>query len=106
MQEIINKFDIKGKLISYERYGQGHINDTYLLTYENEGKNERYILQRINTNVFPNVEGLMNNVELVTSFLREKIILNSGDPKRETLNLIKTKIIVKKMKSIIEYMNL
>lgn len=91
MQEIINKFDIKGELISYEKYGQGHINDTYLLTYENEEKVERYILQRINTNVFPNVEGLMNNVELVTSFLREKIILNSGDPKRETLNLIKTK---------------
>lgn len=91
MNEVINKFNINGKLLSYQKYGQGHINDTYLLTYDNNGFKERYILQRINTHVFPNVEGLMNNIELVTSFLKNKIIENGGDPKRETLNLIKTK---------------
>jgi len=91
MNEVINKFNISGKLISYEKYGQGHINDTYLLTYDNNGSLERYILQGINTNVFPDVEGLMNNIELVTTFLKNKIIENGGNPRRETLNLIKTK---------------
>ena len=82
MNEIINKFNIEGKLLSYERYGQGHINDTYLLTYDNQGKIIRYILQTINNKVFKDVKGLMSNIELVTSYLKERIIENKGNPKR------------------------
>lgn len=91
MKRIIDKFNIKGNLLSFERYGEGHINETYLLNYENNGELNQYILQKINHNIFPNIEGLMNNIELVTSFLRNKIIENNGDANRETMILIKTK---------------
>lgn len=91
MKRIIEKFNIKGNLLSFERYGEGHINETYLLNYEKDGELNQYILQKINHNIFPNIEGLMNNIELVTSFLRNKIIENNGDVNRETMILIKTK---------------
>lgn len=64
-------------------YGSGHINDTYLVT-----EKKPYILQRINTRVFKDVEGLMRNISLVTRFLREKILIQGGDVSRETLTLL------------------
>ena len=49
------------------------------------------ILQRMNKEIFTNPEELMENVVGVTSYLREKIAENGGDPDRETLNLIPAK---------------
>jgi len=66
-------------------YGNGHINDTYCI------ESPRCILQRINTKVFKNPDELMENIENVTAFLRDKIIQAGGDPDRETLTVIKTK---------------
>ncbi|MGM9636393.1 MAG: phosphotransferase enzyme family protein [Eubacteriales bacterium] len=63
-------------------YGNGHINDTYAV--------DDLIIQRINTHVFPNYKGLMQNILLITDFLRKKIIENGGDPLRETLTLVQT----------------
>ncbi len=70
--------------ITIERYGNGHINDTYLV------KVSRFILQKININIFTNPDGLMENIENVPSFLRDKIIASGGNPERETLTVIKT----------------
>ena len=69
-EKIISKFDIKGTLISCERYGEGHINETYLAVVDVDGEKVNYILQKINGNLFANVEGLMNNIKLVTEFNR------------------------------------
>ena len=65
-------------------YGDGHINDTYLTS------SKQFILQKINTNIFKDYEKLMENIEGVTSFLKEKIIAAGGDPERETLTVIKS----------------
>ncbi|HBL83597.1 MAG: mucin desulfatase [Clostridiales bacterium GWF2_38_85] len=67
---IANEFDINGTAISAESYGFGHINDTYIVVTDT---GVRYILQRVNNNVFKNVEQLMGNIESVTSFLRKGI---------------------------------
>lgn len=91
MKNIVAKFDLKGTILSCEKYGEGHINDTYLLCMDNNNEIKRYILQRINNNIFKDVKGLMNNIYLVTSFLKEQIIKSNGNQDRETLNLIKTK---------------
>jgi len=89
LQEVIDNFDFKGVLLKKKAWGNGHINDTYLLTYENEQKkNVRYILQRMNKSIFKQPEELMENVMNVTSYLRNIIIKNGGDPERETLNVI------------------
>ena len=65
-------------------YGNGHINDTYCVG------TPRYILQRINTNIFKDPDGLMENIENVTAFLRKKIQAAGGNPDKETLTVIKT----------------
>lgn len=88
--EIFSKFSFKGELESYKVFGSGHINTTYLVTHNENGKIYRYVVQKINTSVFKNVDALMDNVFAVTSFLRKKIADNKGDPNRETLHYIKT----------------
>ena len=52
-----------------ERYGSGHINETYLMTCP-EGP--KYILQKINTSIFPDVDALMENIRRVTAHIRWK----------------------------------
>ena len=86
--EVLQQYDNFTELKEFSEYGNGHINDTYLLDYEGSGK---VILQKINKSIFKEPKKLMENIALVTSFLRDKIEKNGGDPDRETLNLIKTK---------------
>jgi len=87
---IICKFQVKGELTYCERYGEGHINETYLVKLLSEGVETYYILQKINNKIFTNVEGLMKNIERVTEFNREKIKAKGGNPDREALSLIYT----------------
>ncbi len=89
LKEVIENFKYKGTLKDSMPYGSGHINDTFLLIFEQEeGGDSRIILQRMNKQVFPKPIELMENVMHVTSYLREKIIEKGGDPLRETLNVI------------------
>lgn len=78
-----------GETVTYcERYGSGHINDTFLVIVKEGDAEKKYILQRMNHEIFKDVDGLMNNVSGVTAYLRDIIIKEGGDPERETLNLV------------------
>ena len=72
-----------------ERYGEGHINDTFAVWAADHSR--RWILQRINTDTFTDPAGLMENVTGVTSYLRREILARGGDPDRETLNVVPTR---------------
>ena len=61
------------------RFGSGHINDTFLVTLEEDGKAGKVILQRMNRSIFTKPVELMENVMGVTAFLREKIFQKSFD---------------------------
>lgn len=89
VHEAIDGFKLHGELKECIRYGSGHINDTYRLTYETSQGTKRYILQRMSRNIFKKPVELMENISGVTSWLRKKIIENGGDPERETLTLVK-----------------
>ena len=90
-QVICESFNIKGSFVSATPYGSGHINDTKLVTTDEGGVEHVYILQRINTNVFKDYVGLMNNFTSVTEYLADIIKKNGGDSERETLNVVRTK---------------
>lgn len=92
VQKIAEQFQFEGTLMELAPYGNGHINDTYLLTYE-IGKMGilNVILQKMNKNVFPNPPEVMENIMGVTSFLKEKIKKRGGNPYRETLTVIPAK---------------
>ena len=81
LNQIVQQFALPRSITPY---GNGHINDTYCV------ETPRFILQRINTNIFKDPAGLMENIVNVTAFLREKIQAAGGDPDRETLTVIKT----------------
>ncbi len=86
---ISGKFETDGELESVEPHGNGHINDTFLLTCVLPSKAKcRYILQRMNHEVFKDPKGLMENIVGVTAFLQKKIREQGGDPRREALNVI------------------
>ena len=69
MQEIVRRFATEGEPVRCIPYGSGHINETWLVETD---RTHRYILQKVNTKTFPDPEGLMNNIILVTEHLRRK----------------------------------
>lgn len=88
---LVDQFDLEGNVVSMGEYGSGHINATYLVEMEENGKREKYIFQQINTDIFKDADQLMANITGVTSYLRNKIEEKGGDPKRETLQVVPTK---------------
>ena len=77
--EAAAQFCLEGTVQEICPYGEGHINVTMLVTTDKK----RYILQKMNTKVFPDADGLMGNVCGVTEHLRARGI--------ETLEVIPTK---------------
>ena len=91
IEEITDRFDIPHHVTSIEPYGNGHINDTYLVRCQN-ALEFNYLLQKVNHNVFKNIEGLMNNIAVVTSHIRAKLLESKiQDVERRSLELIKAK---------------
>ena len=90
-QTVTEQFNIEGRFISEEPFGNGHINDTRLVKCERtDGSIVEYVLQKINKRVFKNPPELMENYASVTEYIRAEIIKEGGDPNREVLNLIKS----------------
>ena len=88
IENVVATFEVEGKVKEYVPFGNGHINDTRLVTMDN---GVQYVLQRINKNVFKRPDLLMENYVGVTKFIRKKIEEMGGDPLREVLNAIPTK---------------
>lgn len=91
LKEVIDSFKFNGDFVSVKEFGSGHINKTYIVKFNKNGEEIKYVLQKVNDNVFKNVDDLMNNVFSVTSYLRGVIKSYGGDENRETLHYIKTK---------------
>lgn len=70
---LINKFNIKGRLVSLSPFGNGNINDTFLAIYRNTFTETQVILQRVNKNVFPRPEVIMANMHEVTRHCHERL---------------------------------
>jgi len=92
LTEALNAYNFRGIVTDTYAFGEGHINDTFCVCVRKENKEiSRYILQRINSNVFKEPIKLMENIVNVTNYLKNDIIKNGGDYKRETLNVVRTK---------------
>ena len=85
VNEVLKNFKITGSVTKCEPYGNGHINDTFLVYCENAGETKRYILQKISRNVFKKPEEVMSNVVRVTNFLRERT-----DDTRKVMGVVPT----------------
>jgi aminoglycoside phosphotransferase (APT) family kinase protein len=87
---IARHFSFSGKWQSGKPFGSGHINDTFLLTYEQEwGEINRYILRRINQSVFRQPRPLIENTGKVCRHIEQKLTAEVlPDASRRVLKLI------------------
>ena len=89
-QEVLSAYDLGEGTIAYKAYGEGHINNTSLVTVTGK-ETHRFILQRINTDIFTNPKSLMENICGVTSYLKDIIAERGGDTERETMTVVYTR---------------
>jgi len=89
LKALCGEFCILGAFVSAEPYGSGHINDTYAVVFNQGGTPVRYILQRVNGNVFRNGDALMDNIHRVTVHQQRKLRESgAADASRRALTLI------------------
>ena len=91
IKEVFGQFKVDGNFVGAELFGSGHINDTYAASCCQDGTVVRYVLQRINSDIFPDTPELMENIMRVTEHIRQKL-LSQGceDISRRVLSVIKT----------------
>lgn len=75
MEKLFDEFDFCGNVIACDPCGSGHINSTFKVQTD---ASKAYILQKINHHIFKRVDQLMENINSVTRYLREK----ESDPRR------------------------
>jgi glucosamine-6-phosphate deaminase len=92
LRAVAAAFRLGGTYCGGAPYGNGHINDTFAVSFEQGGVTTRYILQRINENVFRQVDAVMDNVARVTAHAgRRALASGAPDAARRALTLIPTR---------------
>lgn len=71
LKSIVTQFQIEGTVTDVRPLGNGLINTTYRVVTENDAPD--YVLQQINTAVFPDVDTLMGNIVAVTHHIDKKL---------------------------------
>ena len=90
LTRVIQHFQIEGELVSCEPTGNGHINDSYAVCVS-AADASRYVVQRINHQVFPDPVGLMQNITRVTDFIRQQLKESGNWDSRRVLTVIPNK---------------
>ena len=92
LQNIADQFAIRGDITAITQINKGYINRTYKVeTLSDTGHVHKYTLQRINTNVFPDVDALMDNFKLTTKHLFGRLLLPGRGKKGSVQQLRPTK---------------
>lgn len=88
-EQIINQFNIPGKLAEIKQLTTGNIHKTYVAIYSENGGQKKYLIQQINNYVFKNPYDVMNNIERIASHLQKELD-RVGDKDHKVLKVIKT----------------
>lgn len=73
IEQIISNFKINGDFVEAKPYGNGHINETLLVSFNQVGLKTEYILRKINKYVFKNPEIVVSNTVNVIDHITEKL---------------------------------
>ncbi|MBR3837120.1 MAG: aminoglycoside phosphotransferase family protein [Clostridia bacterium] len=87
--DVLKRFGVEFDSFRIETFQSGHINSTFKVDVRSQGKAASYVLQRINTYVFPNPVGIMENIDKVTGHIRKKLIAEGEDPQGKVLEFLK-----------------
>lgn len=76
LKNVVKQFFIHGEITKIEQINKGYINSTYRVETFSQNKHvHQYLLQRINTKVFPDVEALISNFQQTTEHLQNRLQL-------------------------------
>lgn len=89
IKDIISQFPEVGEITEIKPLTSGLINQTYLVKTTSDNPND-YILQRINHNIFTDIEMLQHTIEVVTAHIRKKLeAKGEQDIERKVLRFVK-----------------
>ena len=92
IKQAIRQFNFEGKYLSAEELRSGNINSTYKLIFAKaDGNRIGYILQKINTVVFKDPDGVMENIINVIDHIDKKLVAKGENTDRRLLHFITTK---------------
>ena len=72
LTEVASQFKPQSKVIAVEEYGNGNVNDTFLVTLDSR-EEKHFILQRINSQVFRRPQLVMLNVRAFSDHVRNRL---------------------------------
>ena len=102
LKNIVSHFAIRGTVSDIKPLGAGLINDTLLVTTA-EADAPNYVLQRVNTNVFPDVDLVMRNIYAVTTHIRKKLeVAGESEIDRKVLTFMPSKDNETKLYAIVD----
>ena len=80
-----DSYCLDGNILTVRPCGSGHINRTWRVVTD---RDVHYLFQRVNTDVFPDIDGLMQNISRVTEHICKKMEQSGGDSVRGTLHIV------------------
>ncbi|MGL5035951.1 MAG: phosphotransferase enzyme family protein, partial [Microcystaceae cyanobacterium] len=90
LQAIADHFVHRGKITGMKSFGNGNINDTFLVTLDDPDQTS-FVLQKINTHVFKNPQGVMQNMWSLTEHIYHKLRNKPLDRRWEMPRVLLTK---------------
>lgn len=87
LEPVVRRFQTGGAFAGAQAFSGGHIHDSYCVAVDAAGERRRFLLQRINTHVFPRVDALMENVTRVTAHVAA-CVAGQKDAQRRALQLV------------------
>ncbi|MEE9431766.1 MAG: phosphotransferase [Melioribacteraceae bacterium] len=92
IEKIISNFRIYGDFIEAQPFGSGHINDTFLITFNQAGVKVKYILRKINKYVFKSPQIVVDNTANVIEHITKKLKAeNVKEISNKVMQLVETK---------------
>lgn len=90
LDAVTRAFEIPGQFVSAAPYGSGHINDSFCVECDDDGRRVRSLVQRINHHIFTHPVAVMRNIERVTAHLAAKVA-DQPDRDRRVLSLVRAR---------------
>ncbi len=91
LRAIVDNFAVEGELSDAVQIKKGYINRTYFIETQAGDRVHRYTLQRINSDVFPDVDLVMHNYNLAGEYLRHSFRLPGGRDVGSLQSVIRTR---------------
>ena len=74
LEKIAQQFDLHGRLASIRPISTGNVNDTYIAVFRTHFSEERVVIQRVNSRVFPRPDWIMENMHVLMEYSHDQLL--------------------------------